>query len=457
MNLLIVDDEPLIHISIEYSLNAIAEPDLTVKHAYTGSEMLRMMESNVFDIALVDIRMPGMDGLAAIEEAAKHCPNTRYYIMSGFSEFEYARQAVHLGVTDYLLKPLDEKQLRKIISDTRGVLAKNQENIKEKMRAWLAGTLHRHDVSYLYDTAYTSAVVLLCEDSANSGAALGFVPAENACSLPCREGTLMILFSKSAEQVRGALRQFPRSGYPRNITCFVSPIGASPVELAASLHRMTDLCPIRVYLGTGKRYDLGRISPADESLSEICAEWINLCAYIREKDSANFITLSEKLLSAASELTAPRLQCLCDFISIAAGAAVSNPADLNALRSTLHETEGSLLNQASGSNRLDMVTAYVNEHYAENISINELASRFDLTPNYLSSMFKKRTGVNFVEYLTKLRLSKAKALLTSGNLSIKEIGESVGYYSQSYFTKTFIKHEGCTPGEYRTKKNGSRN
>ena len=457
MNLLIVDDEPLIHISIEYSLNAMAEPDLTVKHAYTGSEMLRMMEANAFDIALVDIRMPGMDGLAAIEEAGKRWPNTRYYIMSGFSEFEYARQAVHLGVTDYLLKPLDEKQLRKIISDTKAILAKNQENIKEKMRAWLAGTLHRHDVSYLYDTAYTSAVVLLCEDSADSGTSLDFVPQADVCPLPCREGTLMILYATSAEQVRGALRQFPRGGYPRGVTCFVSPIDSSPVELAASLHRMTDLCPIRVYLGTGKRYDLGRISPADERLAETCAEWINLCACVREKDVSDFFTLSDKLLSAASDLTAPRLQCLCDYLSTAAGIVISDPADLTALRAALRETGESLLNQASGSNRLDMVTAYVNEHFAENISINELASRFDLTPNYLSSMFKKRTGVNFVEHLTKLRLNKAKALLASGNLSIKEIGESVGYYSQSYFTKTFLKHEGCTPGEYRAKKNGSRN
>ena len=75
--------------------------------------------------------------------------------------------------------------------------------------------------------------------------------------------------------------------------------------------------------------------------------------------------------------------------------------------------------------------------------------QFDLSPNYLSTLFKKRLGVNFVDYLTSLRLAKAKELLVSTNLSIREIGESVGWYSQSYFTKIFIRKEGCTPGEFK--------
>ena len=112
MNLLIVDDEPLIHVSIEYSLNEIQADHVTVYHAYTGSEMLKALEETPMDIALVDIRMPGMDGLEAIQQGKNISPQTFYYIMNGYSEFEYAREAVRLNVVEYLLKPLEQDKLK---------------------------------------------------------------------------------------------------------------------------------------------------------------------------------------------------------------------------------------------------------------------------------------------------------------------------------------------------------
>lgn len=457
MNLLIVDDEPLIHKSIEYILKKIDDQNISVKNAYNGSEMIRVMEAESFDIALVDIRMPGVDGLTAIEKAIELYPDTRYYIMSGFSEFDYARQAVHLGVTDYLLKPLDENSLRKIISDTQKHLEKNNETLKEKMQAWLAGTLHRHDVSYLYDSSYTSSVILICDDRGTEKHELNFLRSLDTClcSLPCREGTLYICCALSVNQIRNYLRQIPRSGYPMGITCFVSPISSDPAELAAYLHKVTDLCSIRVCLGTGKRYDISQILPVDERLTAVCSDCLALCESFHEKEYTDYVELANKLTGAACDLPAPRLLNLCGFIYINTGIVFSDPSDLNEVRSTLRKAGDSLLYRERGTNRLDSVIAYTNEHYAENLSITDIASQFDFTPNYLSSMFKKHTGINFVEYLTKLRLNKAKELLLCGNQSIKEIGESVGYYSQSYFTKIFIKYENCTPGEYRAKNHGS--
>ncbi len=457
MNLLIVDDEPLIHISIEYILKNISDQNVTVKKVYNGSEMLRVMETESFDIALIDIRMPGVDGLSAIEKAIKLYPETRYYIMSGFSEFEYARQAVHLGVTDYLLKPLDENNLRQILADTQKSLEKNKESLKENLKAWLAGTLHRHDVSYLYDSSYTSSVTLICNDSKIDNQEPNFLPAPDMhlCSLPCREGTLYICSAQSANCIRNFLRQIPRSGYPTGVTCFVSPISSEPTELADYLHQVTDLCPIRVCLGTGKRYDISRIPSADKNLTAVCSDCIALCESFRKKEYTRYAELADKLIDSVSDLPAWRLQNLCDFISMNTGIVFANPDDLPDVTSTLREAGDSLLYRERGTNRLDSVIAYTDEHFAENLSIAELASRFDFTPNYLSSTFKKHTGINFVEYLTKLRMNKAKELLIYSSQSIKEIGESVGYYSQSHFTKTFIKYESCTPGEYRAKKKGS--
>ena len=103
MNLLIVDDEPLIHVSLEYNLKEIRSEDVTIYHAYTGAEMLSLMETTLFDLVLVDIQLPGINGLTAIEKAQELYPQTLFYIMTSFSEFEYAQKAVRLKVTDYLL------------------------------------------------------------------------------------------------------------------------------------------------------------------------------------------------------------------------------------------------------------------------------------------------------------------------------------------------------------------
>ena len=80
MKLLIVDDEPLIHVSIEYCLKELELSDVEVLHAYTGAEMWKRLEEAEIDIALVDIRMPGVNGLEAIEQGKQRWPDTFYYI-----------------------------------------------------------------------------------------------------------------------------------------------------------------------------------------------------------------------------------------------------------------------------------------------------------------------------------------------------------------------------------------
>ena len=106
MNILVVDDEPLIHISIEKLIHTCSGEE-TVFHAYNGHQMLDALGEREFALAFVDIKMPGPSGLEAIRQAREIAPFTRYYIMTGFDEFEYAKQAIKLKVDDYLMKPLD--------------------------------------------------------------------------------------------------------------------------------------------------------------------------------------------------------------------------------------------------------------------------------------------------------------------------------------------------------------
>ena len=95
------------------------------------------------------------------------------------------------------------------------------------------------------------------------------------------------------------------------------------------------------------------------------------------------------------------------------------------------------------------ITRYLREHLAEEISLSVLAERFYLNPQYISQLFKNEIGVNFLAYLTGIRMEKAKELLLSTSLSITDVAQQSGYGDYRVFTKVFKKSEGITPSQYR--------
>ena len=95
------------------------------------------------------------------------------------------------------------------------------------------------------------------------------------------------------------------------------------------------------------------------------------------------------------------------------------------------------------------LTRYLQEHLAEEISLSVLAEEFHLNPQYISQLFKSEIGVNFLAYLTNIRMEKAKKMLLTTSLSIAEVAEQSGYGDYRVFTKVFKKSEGVTPSQYR--------
>ena len=95
------------------------------------------------------------------------------------------------------------------------------------------------------------------------------------------------------------------------------------------------------------------------------------------------------------------------------------------------------------------ITRYLQEHLAEDISLSVLAEQFHLNSQYISQLFKSEIGVNFLAYLTNIRMERAKKLLLSTSLSVAEVAEQSGYGDYRVFTKVFKKSEGITPSQYR--------
>ena len=98
---------------------------------------------------------------------------------------------------------------------------------------------------------------------------------------------------------------------------------------------------------------------------------------------------------------------------------------------------------------IQSIARYLQEHLAEDVSLSVLAEEFHMSAQYISQLFKSEIGVNFLAYLTNIRMERAKNLLLSTPLSIAEVSEQASYGDYRVFTKAFKKSEGITPSQYR--------
>lgn len=103
----------------------------------------------------------------------------------------------------------------------------------------------------------------------------------------------------------------------------------------------------------------------------------------------------------------------------------------------------------STSQEVENAIEYIEENFKSEISLDDVAKYINLTPSYVSKLFKKKLGVNFKRYLTEIKMTEAKRMLKEENVNINEISFSIGYNEPNYFCKVFKKVEGLTPTQYR--------
>jgi len=133
---------------------------------------------------------------------------------------------------------------------------------------------------------------------------------------------------------------------------------------------------------------------------------------------------------------------------------VETMVDREEIVQTLGELYDVCISRESGRemravNKIEYALDYIREHFNEEIVINDLAARLDMSPSYFSSMFKKEVGQSTMQYITALRMERAKAYLTDSDLSVAVIAKNVGYEDSQYFFRVFKKTIGMTPLQYR--------
>ena len=144
-----------------------------------------------------------------------------------------------------------------------------------------------------------------------------------------------------------------------------------------------------------------------------------------------------------------------DYLSGQIHYAIENALSLDALKAAVSEPVSYIFEnihkavQAQNTRPIRMVLKYIEEHYTDPIRQEDAALLVTLNPAYLSNIFKKETGENFVDYLNSYRIGQARELLKASNLSINEIAYSTGFQDARYFSKLFKKYVGITPKDYR--------
>lgn len=275
---------------------------------------------------------------------------------------------------------------------------------------------------------------------------------QHVLSLPCDEGLLLLAASPSPASIRTFLGLFPKKELPRGGTVFVSSLCADSTSALTEMGHLLTSAPLRVLYGIERRYDHVLLPQGDERQRSWADCWMQLRDAYFAGDYQTYALLHPRVQRGLREAEERFLPPAADFLGCCFGRSVSESRE--EILEALQEGERSLLRSRKAADRTDAVMNYIEHHYCEELSIAELAAMFDLTPNYLSSLLKSRKNIKFTDYLTTLRLRKAKELLLSTNLSVREISEQIGYHSQSHFTKLFMENVHYTPAEFKRKFSG---
>lgn len=431
--LIAVDDEK----DIQETLSSFPWGDLGIELVAiceNGLTAYKTLLETDADIVLTDIRMPILDGLKLVNNIRAERSYVKTVILSAYSDYEYMRQSLTAGVCDYVLKPVDPNDLGRVFSklvdelDRERQQKKKAEFLKSKLR-FATRALRREFLSRLFSTPMSGEEI---QENSVYG----------EMQMDSREFLLLVLQFDELSRVRNSksyenwnllifgleklLNDFlaeNERGYgwidPVNGGCHILWFENLPKEQLVSLvDRLKDTF-----------YTMGGLFRSTMS----CAACYPLTAYTAIYENAQRAKqYLEKNENADSLILVPAV-------------------DSAQVYETTAPTEEDL-SQSKTSQRylVHQALQYIHENYMRTITLNDVAEAVYLSPIYLSSIFKKITHTNFIEYLTGYRIEQSKKLLKSSQCKISEIGERVGYENPRYFTQVFKKIVGCTPNEYRS-------
>ncbi|TBL68591.1 response regulator transcription factor [Paenibacillus thalictri] len=495
MKMVIADDESLVRASLCSMIKDMEAPWHIVAEATNGEELLEMVACHKPNIAIVDMRMPKLGGLEAIRLGKIISPLTEWVILSGFSDFTYAQQALKLGVSEYLLKPVDphelEKALHHIYKDNKEYTALLNQQFENSLVALCSGLtslkfeerdslLHRGKFSarafYLDSAASVRSsadIQRRCYEEIRGFMKKHLVYGMNLALLALPGGELAAVGVWDPElgpDVKTGVCEFFRE-----IESYVFGLGSDNTaatvlstgecqgfeEFNKRFQQLQHMADLRCVCGVNRSLDFAELSKEDERPDK--AEGVRLlsaiCRHFQDRMYLNYHNavnewetfLQKQPQFMQSEKTQESIR---QYLMYAIGLHLPCQAAAGQIIRELRQHGESALivmcpKEPNIADLVGQVTQYVEKHYMDDIGIGQIAGQLNVSANYLSTLFHKKTGMMFVKYLTRIRMLKAQELLLNTNLQVKQVAEQVGYYSTRHFTKLFTQTFGNYPSDYR--------
>lgn len=499
MRIVIVEDEPktregLIHIITKYTSHVIAGA------AENGQAGLSVIRERIPDLIISDIKMPVMDGLVMLETLRAEGIEIYALLLTGYSEFEYARKALQLGVAEYVLKPLQIDEFLNTLKETEGKIQKSRvKKVSVSQLIWscLYGKEKekKDTVSLLKQTlqinekVQTSLFLIRPVSIANETITEMMEQIQLKLDALCMGKYYIVLLSRE-QGILVMLTDTQRNRKLREIfeSRILRPL-LTISEWVCSYWTIYDFSQLDSVLRKMKTLLEASFSfPEGTIIDETMAQGLAYEDIVYPDSLAQLMFREirngnrEKIMKIGEQFKADIIEskgnpaCIREYTSRFAAGILRVAGEIKENLQREDGMEYAVVGIAKSTTKKEIcyqldkiisaivckdesaitengmilnVIGFIRDNYQSDVTLSEAAAMCGVTPEYLSRIFYKETGVNFSSFIQNFRISMAKRLLLSGNFKVYEVSEQVGFHDQKYFVKVFRKICGVTPSEYK--------
>ena len=410
MKVFLADDEIVVREGIRESFPWDETPYTLVGEAPDGEMALPIIRDTNPDIVITDIKMPFMDGIELCRVLRAQMPWVGIIILSGYDEFEYARQCIQLGVREYLLKPINAENLREVLDKVSAKLKEEKKNLE-------------HAVSLRARMSSDDRLI--------------------------KEKLIGSLYSEEAavEDSHSVIKQL------RTMGC----------NIAAPYYAVVDAAFEPTSEGREVAYSLS------ESSGGICHASPSRTGTRLLVLGDTMEDAEERVYAFATSLAHELEKIECENIRVGIGDIVDSPEQILKSFKTARHIRHILVDRGEkktlilGTREIGETTEddnqpsvineaklYMSQHFTDpNLMLQDVAKAVGMSNSRFSTVFSQQNGQTFTEYLLYLRLNKAKEMLRTTNIKSSQIARESGYNDSHYFSYIFKKSTGLTPSEYR--------
>lgn len=498
VRVMVVDDEVPIRQWLEFCIGKLAGYQV-VGLAANGAEGFSLYRKTLPEIVITDIRMPVMDGLEMLKLIQNSNPAVVSVVLTSHEDFEYARKAIKLGASEYILKTeITEESLKELLDKAARTMRGSTGSDREKTFEELSNRNHYLRSLVLSQHAGAANEKLLKEYeiplSQGNYAALDVMAGEvesmritlpqegiltNIFKVPLDLNHTLIIGNLDRSGPTSGLRQQEEIGrYCREIIkqapCRIggSDIYSSPGRLGDAMRQAHDRVLLHFYypntdiflnqpvgvrqIPNGEKYKIRfskeLVNQNFKKAVEIKESMVEEVRQTRPTDIDYVRKLFLFFLTSLYHITRDDIDKTEQQLG-EVGEMVQAADTLEKLELVMEQGFASCGSAAMGnseySSSVRSAIRYMEENYAEPLALSDVSSHVGLSAEYLSRLFRDETGVKFVVYLNNLRLKHALRLLETTNLKVYEVAEQVGYSNLSYFSTVFKKNFGQNPFDYK--------